>query len=196
MVLAENARLLARVQESAAFQRTFLRDMLASVTDGRLRLCNSEKDLPPPLTPLEETDPIPLQAETLRAMRQRLRETSATVDLPENRASDLLLGAGEAAMNAVVHAGGGVAHLCADPSQNALQVWVRDSGAGIALDHLHRATLEPGFSSAGTLGHGFFLMLSTCDLVYLHTGPEGTTVVLEQAERPRGTRGLPARVPL
>jgi hypothetical protein len=30
------------------------------------------------------------------------------------------------------------------------------------------------------MGHGFFMMLQTCDRVYLLTGATGTTVVLEQ----------------
>lgn len=99
-------------------------------------------------------------------------------------------------MNAVVHAGGGNAQIYSDPARCAMQVWVRDNGAGIALDQLHRATLEPGFTTAGSLGHGFFLMLCTCDRVYLHTGPDGTTVVLEQGGRALLSRGLPARLPV
>ena len=195
-ILAENARLLARVREAASFQRTFLRDMLASVTDGRLRLCDSEKDLPEPLPTPSTPEGTRLQVDTLRTLRRGISEVAHQIFMPELRWRDLMIGAGEAAMNAVVHAGGGNAQIYSDPARCAMQVWVRDNGAGIALDQLHRATLEPGFTTAGSLGHGFFLMLCTCDRVYLHTGPDGTTVVLEQGGRALLSRGLPARLPV
>jgi serine/threonine-protein kinase RsbT len=83
-------------------------------------------------------------------------------------------------MNAVVHAGGGQGSVYADPARGVVQVWVRDAGKGISEEALHRAILEKGFSSAGSLGHGFWMMLKTADRIYLLTGPEGTTVVLEQ----------------
>ena len=48
------------------------------------------------------------------------------------------------------------------------------------------ATLR--FSTGGTLGHGFYMMLQMVDQVYLLTGPTGTVVVLEQFQKevPRG----------
>jgi hypothetical protein len=49
---------------------------------------------------------------------------------------------------------------------------------------LHRATLERGFTTAGTMGHGFWLMLKTVDRVWLLTGAAGTTVVIEQDREP------------
>ncbi len=52
------------------------------------------------------------------------------------------------------------------------------------MDRLHRATLERGYTTAGTMGHGFWMMLKTCDRIYLLTGTEGTTVVLEQDKTP------------
>jgi hypothetical protein len=52
------------------------------------------------------------------------------------------------------------------------------------VENLHRATLEKGYSSIGTLGHGFPLMIRCADRVYLLTGDAGTTVVIEQAASP------------
>ena len=82
-------------------------------------------------------------------------------------------------MNAIGHAGGGAVRVCADGS-NTVQVWIEDQGHGIRMEHLPRATLERGFTTAGSLGHGFWLMLRTIDRLYLLTGPSGTIVVLEQ----------------
>lgn len=81
-------------------------------------------------------------------------------------------------MNAVVHAGGGFGYVCA--SAEMVQVWVEDTGKGIAYDILPRATLEKGWSSGSSLGHGFWLMLNTVDRVWLKTSEAGTVVVIEQ----------------
>ena len=69
---------------------------------------------------------------------------------------------------------------------------MQDRGAGIDLAKLPRATLERGFTTAGSLGHGFWLMLQTCDRLWLLTGPEGTTVVLEQDREMPGAAVAPA----
>ena len=60
------------------------------------------------------------------------------------------------------------------------QVWIEDHGPGIDMGRLPKATLDRGFTTAGTLGHGFKLLLATADRVWLLTGPTGTTVVLQQ----------------
>ena len=83
-------------------------------------------------------------------------------------------------MNAVVHAGGGLATVCKRPG-DVIQIWVEDHGAGIDLGQIPKATLEKGFTTAGSLGHGFFLMLRCIDRLHLLTGPGGTTLVIEKA---------------
>ncbi len=180
----ENARLLDEVQQNARRQRAFLADVLRAVTEGRLRLCETEADLPVLAAPIG--DPVALTAHTLRALRRTVRQAADLAALPDERWQDLLTSAGEATMNAVVHAGenNGEARVLADTIGGTVQVWVRDHGPGIPIERLHRATLERGYTTAGTMGHGFWLMLKTCDRVYLLTGPTGTTVVLEQARIP------------
>ena len=88
-------------------------------------------------------------------------------------------------MNAVVHAGGGGAVVGADHERGLVQVRIEDRGKGIAIDQLHRATLERGYTTAGTMGHGFWMMLKTADRLWLFTTPNGTTVVLEQERAAR-----------
>jgi PAS domain S-box-containing protein len=178
---AENARLVQEVQRTAAQQRAFLRDILRSVTEGRLNLCDSEDSqclpdtLPQPVGP-----PLNLTMENLRYLRRQTQQAGQEVQLPDSRTHDFIAAVGEAGMNAVVHAGGGQGRVYADPEKGRIQVWIQDRGKGIALDNLHRATLERGFSSAGTMGQGFWVMLKTADRVYLLTGAGGTTLVLEQ----------------
>jgi anti-sigma regulatory factor (Ser/Thr protein kinase) len=113
-------------------------------------------------------------------------EAAQQCQLPEEKAQDLTLAASEAAMNAIVHAGGGKARVCADPAQGNVQVWIVDNGGGIGVDQLHRAILERGFTTGGVgFGHGYFLILRSAERVHLLTGSAGTTVVLEQTREPR-----------
>ena len=76
-----------------------------------------------------------------------------------------------------------------------MQVWVWDEGNGITMEYLHRATLERGYTTAGTLGHGFWLMLNMVDRLWLLTGPQGTTPVMEQDATPPEALWLKAAAP-
>jgi len=181
VALEENARLLRAAAETAEQQRTFLKDVLASVTEGRLTLCDSAAALPPPLTPTPATDPIELSGPAcLRPLRRAVSIAAADCGLSPERSDDLLTAVSEAAMNALVHAGGGQGRVYADPAACRLQVWITDQGKGIEFARLPEAMLRKGYSSAGTLGHGFKMIHAFADRVYLLTGPDGTTVVIEQ----------------
>ncbi|HEY3331925.1 MAG TPA: PAS domain S-box protein [Capsulimonadaceae bacterium] len=161
-----------------AKMRAFLRDVLKSVTDGHLNLAFNAAELPAKM-PLA-AEPHFATAPSLRYVRELIANAALVVGHDDIRRYDLLTGAGEAVMNAVVHAGGGMVTICRDEQRRVVQVWIEDTGKGIARDTIHRATLERGFTTAGTLGHGFSMMLNTVDRVYLLTGPAGTTIVLEQ----------------
>lgn len=82
----------------------------------------------------------------------------------------------EALTNSVKHAGGGRLEFRTD---DVLQVEVADSGSGIDFSMLPRPVLMLGFSTKGTLGFGFNIMLEFTDHLYLTTGPSGTTIILE-----------------
>ena len=169
-------------------QRVFLRDVLASVTEGKLRLCDSPADLPPRLPALSE--PLVLTRESLRRLRQETLRRALGAGLSTERADDLVLSVNESAMNAVVHGGGGTAVIGGVGTEGqpghleTIQVWIEDRGNGIDMAYLPQATLERGYSSAGTFGHGFWLVLKSTDRTYLMTGPTGTTVVIEQDRTP------------
>ena len=165
-------------------QRVFLRDILFNLSEGKLRLCETPADFPAELPPVGE--PVELTLPTLRLLRKHMIRVAEETGLPEERWQDLETAVGEAAMNAVVHGGGGVARVCAKKNETGgvMQVWIHDTGEGIALDRLHRATLERGFTTAGSLGHGWPMLLKTGDRVFLLTGRTGTTVIIEQDETP------------
>lgn len=184
--ITQRSRVEEELRASQSRQRRFVREVLFSVTEGRLRLCEGPDDLPAPLSRVGE--PTALTTKTLKTVRRQVEQVAAAHGLPEQRWIDLVTGLGEAAMNAVVHGSGGEAWMCADPG-GMVQVWIKDQGRGIGFDSLHRATLERGWTTAGSLGYGFWLMIKTCDRVWLLTGPAGTTVVLEQgSEAPLPTQ--------
>jgi PAS domain S-box-containing protein len=191
-----------REQEKAAAslaeqQRRVLRDVLASVTEGRLILCQSAFDLPQRLPALHDSSSssssgdsneprlapphqLPLSPQTLRQVRKRTAQAAQSVGFDKDRGNALLTAVGEATMNAVTHGRDGLASVGVDPEMGRVQVWVEDKGSGIDMGSLPRAALEHGYSTAGTLGHGFKMMLQCVDRLWLLTGPSGTTVVLEQ----------------
>lgn len=180
----ELAEANAALHQLAGWQRGFLRDVLASVTEGKLRLCDTEDDLPPRHGSLWGT-PLYLHADTgLSALRRRATEAAEAADFPPERIADFVTAVNEAGMNAIVHAGAGTVHVALDTNTGLVQVWVEDTGSGITMENLPRATLARGFTTAGTLGHGLKLMLQTTDRLWLLTGPTGTNVVLEQDRTP------------
>lgn len=181
---SERAVLRTEVALEKARQQSFLRDVLSTVTGHRLTLCETIADLPAPLPFAPGEEPVPLASAMLSEVRSRIRKAGSFARLSESVTGDLVIAGSEASLNAVVHAAGGVAEIRADP-RGCLQVWVRDCGAGIDDAFLHRAILEAGFSSKGTLGQGFSLIVSTCHRVYLLTDSTGTTIVLETEPRER-----------
>jgi PAS domain S-box-containing protein len=87
-----------RLAEGEVRQRAFLRDVLASVTGGKLRLCDTDADLPVP--PPACGEHVPLTLQSLRAVRQRALEAAETARLDKDRGNDLLTAVGEATQNA------------------------------------------------------------------------------------------------
>lgn len=84
---------------------------------------------------------------------------------------------GEATSNAIKHAGGGTVTLHRLGCR--LLVKVNDSGPGIDALNLPDVALTIGYTTAGTGGLGYKMMIAAADKVYLATGPEGTTVAAE-----------------
>ena len=180
--LEEHIRLEEKLQAEYRKQRVFLRDVLASVTGGRLHLCDSSADLP---APFPQAGPaIPLSRTSgLWDLRHAAKEAAQAEGLADERWQDLITAVSEAAMNAAVHGGGGEGRVSTD-GVGTVQVWVHDHGHGIEVENLPRAALAKGYTTAGSLGHGMKMMLESVDRLWLLTSPEGTTVVMEQDRIP------------
>ena len=178
-VVWENSCLNRRTQANAQQQRTFLRDVLMSVTQGHLILCDGKEDLPLRLAPYGDVLHVD-ETGGLAAARRLCASACAAAGLSLDRRYDLETAVSEAAMNAITHGGGGTVETFID-LDGAVQMCVTDHGSGISDENLPRATLAKGFSTSDTLGHGMKMMLQTADRVYLLTGDTGTIVVLEQS---------------
>ncbi len=181
----EQLREYARSVEIREKEKAFLRDVLLSVTNRKLYLCGSADDLPRPGARYGTV--VSVTEDTLSRLRRLSLKGAQAEGFASEGIQELTTAVGEAAMNAVVHGGGGEGTVCIVGSGSGaatVQVWIEDKGKGITLEHIPRATLLKGHSTAGSLGHGFFLMLQTVDRVWLLTGTVGTTVVLEKDQRP------------
>ena len=172
----QNAALVRESRAAMVRQKIFLRDVLASVTDGRLRLCFSEKDLPPRL-PHVGAEVDLSTGDGVQRLRRQARAVAVKSGFVEETLQDIETAVGEAGMNAYVHAGSGIGSVRVH--HDTVQVWLVDHGTGISVEDLPRAALEKGYTTAGTLGHGLKLMLLSSDRIWLLTGVSGTTVVLE-----------------
>ena len=172
----ERGRLLREVQATTLLQRAFLRDVLASVTEGRLVLCDADADLPAPLAPVGEVVALSREGGLREFRRLAL---AAAEGMVEERRHDLVTAVSEAGMNAITHGGGVGTGRVSVGADGTVQVRVEDQGQGIAMEFLPLATLSRGYSTKASLGHGL-KMMQQVDRVYVLTGPSGTTVVLQQ----------------
>ena len=97
--------------------------------------------------------------------------------MSETRADNLMLCVGEAATNALKHAGGGDVALLSQDDQ--VIVRITDHGPGMDALVLPRVMLELGYSTGRSLGMGYAVILALSDKVLLNTSPVGTTLVIE-----------------
>ncbi len=174
----EKTELLKALQDSNEQQRRFLSDMLYAVSEKRFTLCWDQAELPQKIGSCDTALEQSING-GMSELRKLIRSVCDRMGYTVDRVQDLAIAASEAAMNAVVHAGGGLASVCSDKN-GPIQIWISDNGTGISMQSMPRAVLERGFTTAGTLGHGMKMMMQTIDRLWLLTGPEGTTVVMEQ----------------
>ena len=106
-----------------------LRDVLASVTGGRLRLVETETELPPCLPSGGHVLPL-TKTEGLRGLRMLAETAACALGFADARIQDLITAASEAGMNAVTHGGGRGEGVVSADARGIVQVRVQDWGAG------------------------------------------------------------------
>lgn len=165
---------LAASRLDQARQSAFFSNVLHAVTDGKLRYHPS--GIPLVLGDGDKKASMPISRANLAEARDAVHRVATEQRYPQSRIDDMLTSGGEAMMNAVTHGENGTLDIVARDS--FLQLWVRDRGKGIPIDDIPNATLRSGWSSRGTLGAGFTLIMGLVDELDLATGNDGTLLVL------------------
>lgn len=156
-------------------KREFYRSTILAATDGKLLLTEHEEIMQiagPPKKVFELKN-----AMDVGEIRNASIQIAQDAGLDAARCDDFSIAIGEVLTNAFKHAGGGIASLHINP--NALIFVISDNGPGIEAMTLPKVALVKGYTTAGTLGMGYTIMLSLASKVYLATGPGGTTVGIE-----------------
>lgn len=151
-------------------------DVIAAVTGNKLILLNPheiEAVLGRPITPIHEIK----EFSQLAGAREFVRQSLAALYPDRDNLSEIVVAVGEALTNAVKHGGGG--HCWISATEEVLQIAIADLGPGIDFKMLPKATLLAGYSTAGSLGMGFTIMLDASDRLLVSTEPGETIVVIE-----------------
>lgn len=169
-------------QEAEAHKRRFYRDTIFSVTDGKLIIMDPDQTqalcADPLFPPMQITE-----AKDISLARDEIHDAAIKAGMDESQVRDLILAVGEAATNALKHAGGGT--ICMVDGGDMVRVGIYDQGPGMDSLALPMLTLKKGHSTQRSLGMGYATILTTVDKVYLSTDPSGTSVVLEVAKQPK-----------
>jgi anti-sigma regulatory factor (Ser/Thr protein kinase) len=153
-----------------------LNDLAAAVACSRLRLLDEhelrvELDRAEPSLTFAITD-----SATLAEARTRLGDALELLGIEGARREETVLCASEAATNALVHGGGG-GTVTLVPLDDRVRLVVADTGPGLNFLNWLEA---PAKRAQASMGYGYKIILDHIDRVCLHTGPSGTTLILDQ----------------
>ena len=169
-----------RERELEAHQREFYQRTIMAATEGKLVIAE-EQDIDgiacDPVASWRVDD-----HGSYARLRDEVRRFASESGMERSRAYSFLGCVVEAVANAMTHAGGDDARLC--HGDDALTFVISDSGPGIGALSLPDVALTKHYSTVGTLGMGYKIMIEFADRVYLSTGPEGTTVAIEMRLQP------------
>jgi anti-sigma regulatory factor (Ser/Thr protein kinase) len=179
--ITERVRAEERRQELESLQRQFYRQTILTATGGKL-IISEPYEIAEINKHVKEIYPLKSPAD-LESIRVKVKDASVTYGMSESRAENFALCVGEAATNAIKHAGGGEVALIR--RDDKIFARISDHGTGIDALVLPLATLERGYSTSKSLGMGYTIILSIADHVFLSTGPLGTTVVIEMDIYPK-----------
>lgn len=170
-------------------KRTFYRDTIMSVTDGKLEICDLDA-IEPYLNSANMIANVCEPSDAAYA-RHNVEDTCVRFGIKEQTLSEFMIGVGEAITNSIKHANYGI--ICVGHNEHETWVAVSDKGSGIESLVLPRAVLRRGFSTKPSMGLGYSIMLDTVDRMLLKTDKEGTTVVLilNTAESPFSVENIP-----
>ncbi len=158
-------------------RRAICGDMLYTVSGGKISLCTRDQILEEWPAQAAMAHVTIREPSDIRQVREMVHRVMAQAGMDTDRAGDFALCVSEAATNALLHGMGGVASVAAQ--NGCIRARIEDRGTGISLDQLPSATLVKGWSSKRSMGLGFTVMVETTDRIFLNTGGNGTTLILE-----------------
>lgn len=181
-VVVENQRHLEQQLAAETEKRQFYRDALCAVTQGKLVLCELDELHEVWQRSGELLGKVDIhEVAQVPVARSMVEEALKTCGLTDERVADMALCTTEAVGNVVKHADSGLVEVRA--SEETLRVMVLDTGPGIDFAQLPSAVLTAGYSTAPSLGMGYSILLELLDRLYLSTGDQGTTLILEMARK-------------
>jgi PAS domain S-box-containing protein len=166
---------VSEARELEAHKRDFYRRTILAATEGKL-MVSERQEIEKYAGPAVETWDIRCTDDAgsaINRMVQLVREAG----MEEKRARNFQGCVTEAVTNVFKHAVGGRVSL--HKTEDHIICVVADSGPGIAALALPDVALTRGYSTAGTLGMGYKVMIHFADRVHFSTGPDGTTVAIE-----------------
>lgn len=169
-------RAQAELQERDQAIRQAYVDVFGAVTGNRLVIMTPQEIEAALGTPILPTRTIKSYKELSHA-RAEIRKAVEKRALAIASFDEYIIGVCEALTNAVKHGGAATYQVC--DRAGTLQVAISDTGPGIDFKVLPSAMLEVGFSTMGSLGVGFTVILEVSERVLLSTEPGNTMVVLE-----------------
>ncbi len=173
--LQERKKTEEALREEQEHKLVFYRRTIEAATSGKLIVTDRteiEKLAGPPLATWRIHS-----REDIQAVRHEVEKLARKAGINEPRLGKLTVAVGEAVTNAVKHAQSGDASF--HRADDFIVVLVSDRGPGIPAIALPDVALRPGYSTAGTLGMGYKMMIQFSDKVCLATGDQGTTVGIE-----------------
>lgn len=177
----ERAHYIQRTLDAEAKQRQHLKEVILSATGGKLKVFE-RNELDRYLETFTPVNHIPLVEPEDVGVARRSAEALFADQLGENRMHDLVLCISEGATNVVRHGQGGSMSL--GTVDGRAVAYFADHGPGIDPESLPKATLMRGFSTKVSMGFGFSVLLQLLDGIVLHSGKDGTHLILELSLEP------------
>ena len=166
---------VSEARELEAHKRDFYQRTILAATEGKLMISERhiiEEMAGPALSTWDIHNKIDARQAT-----GAISHFAGEAGMEEQRVYEFLGCVTEAATNVLKHAGEG--SLSLHKLEDSLLCVVSDSGPGIGAMALPDVALTRHYSTVGTLGMGYKLIIHFADKVCLATGSEGTMVAIE-----------------
>ena len=188
--LAVRRQAEAALEQEQQHRLEFYRRTIEAATEGKLIVCDREDIRRMEVHPLGSW--TVKQPEDLSEIRHAIEAAAASAGMDSYRTDNFIVAIGEAATNALKHAGAGTVSL--HLRNESLICIIEDKGPGIQALSIPDVALTRGYSTAGTLGMGYKIMISLSDRIYLATGSDGVLIGVEMQLSPaEEQKTLPAQ---